>query len=93
MTVLGFILVLGIVVDDAIVVGERVYAHEQMNKEPMQAAVEGTWEVSVPVIFGVLTTIAAFLPLIMVDGQMSGFFAPLGWVSFSRWCAASSNHN
>ena len=80
MTVLGFILVLGIVVDDAIVVGERVYAHEQMNKEPMQAAVEGTWEVSVPVIFGVLTTIAAFLPLIMVDGQMSGFFAPLGWI-------------
>ena len=80
MTVLGFILVLGIVVDDAIVVGERVYAHEQMKKEPMQAAVEGTREVSVPVIFGVLTTIAAFLPLIMVDGQMSGFFAPLGWI-------------
>ena len=80
MTVLAFILVLGIVVDDAIVVGERVYAHEQMGKEPMQAAVEGTWEVSVPVIFGVLTTIAAFLPLIMVDGQMSGFFAPLGWI-------------
>jgi multidrug efflux pump subunit AcrB len=80
MTVLGFILVLGIVVDDAIVVGERVYAHEQMDKAPMQAAVEGTWEVSVPVIFGVLTTIAAFLPLIMVDGQMSSFFAPLGWI-------------
>ena len=79
-TLLALVIVLGIVVDDAIVVGERVYAHEQMNKEPMQAAVEGTWEVSVPVIFGVLTTIAAFLPLIMVDGQMSGFFAPLGWI-------------
>ena len=80
MTVLAFILVLGIVVDDAIVVGERVYAHEQQGKEGMQAAVEGTWEVSVPVIFGVLTTIAAFLPLIMVDGSMANFFAPLGWV-------------
>mgnify|MGYP003325615538 FL=1 len=54
MTVLAFILVLGIVVDDAIVVGERVYGHEQMGKEPIQAAIEGTWEVSVPVIFGCL---------------------------------------
>ena len=74
MTVLAFILVLGIVVDDAIVVGERVYGHEQMGKEPVQAAIEGTWEVSVPVIFGVLTTITAFLPLIAVDGRMSNFF-------------------
>ncbi|MEM6999633.1 MAG: efflux RND transporter permease subunit [Pseudomonadota bacterium] len=80
MTVMAFILVLGIVVDDAIVVGERVFGHEQMGKPALQAAVEGTWEVSVPVIFGVLTTIAAFLPLIMVEGRMSGFFAPIGWV-------------
>jgi|TARA_B110000908_G_scaffold45607_1_gene55594 multidrug efflux pump subunit AcrB len=80
MTVMAFILVLGIVVDDAIVVGERVFAHEQMGKPPLQAAIDGTWEVSVPVIFGVLTTIAAFLPLIMVEGRMAGFFAPIGWV-------------
>lgn len=80
MTVMAFILVLGIVVDDAIVVGERVYGHEQMGKPALKAAVEGTWEVSVPVIFGVLTTIAAFLPLIMVEGRMAGFFAPIGWV-------------
>ena len=80
MTVMAFILVLGIVVDDAIVVGERVYGHEQMGKPPLQAAVDGTWEVSVPVIFGVLTTIAAFLPLILVDGRMANFFSPLGWV-------------
>ena len=71
MTVMGFILVLGIVVDDAIVVGERVYGHEQMGKSRLDAAVEGTWEVSVPVIFGVLTTIAAFLPLILVQGRMA----------------------
>ena len=80
MTVMAFILVLGIVVDDAIVVGERVYGHEQMGKPGLKAAIEGTWEVSVPVIFGVLTTIAAFLPLIAVEGRMAGFFAPLGWV-------------
>ena len=80
MTVMAFILVLGIVVDDAIVVGERVYGHEQMGKPGLQAAIDGTWEVSVPVIFGVLTTIAAFLPLILVEGRMSGFFAPIGWV-------------
>ncbi len=80
MTVMAFILVLGIVVDDAIVVGERVYGHEQMGKSGLDAAVDGTWEVSVPVIFGVLTTVAAFLPLILVQGRMSGFFSPIGWV-------------
>lgn len=80
MTVMGFILVLGIVVDDAIVVGERVYGHEQMGKSRLDAAIEGTWEVSVPVIFGVLTTVAAFLPLILVQGRMAEFFSPIGWV-------------
>ena len=80
LTVMSFILVLGIVVDDAIVVGERVYGHEQTGKSKLQSAIDGTWEVSTPVIFGVLTTIAAFLPLVMVEGQMSDFFAPLGWM-------------
>ena len=80
MTVMAFILVLGIVVDDAIVVGERVFGHEQMGKSNLDAAIDGTWEVCVPVIFGVLTTIAAFLPLIMVQGHMAGFFSPIGWV-------------
>ncbi len=80
MTVMAFILVLGILVDDAIVVGERVYAHEQMGKDQVQAAIDGTWEVSVPVIFGVLTTIAAFLPLVLVEGRMSDFFSVIGYV-------------
>lgn len=80
MTVMAFILVLGILVDDAIVVGERVYAHEQMGKDQIQAAIDGTWEVSVPVIFGVLTTIAAFLPLVLVEGRMSDFFSVIGYV-------------
>jgi multidrug efflux pump subunit AcrB len=80
MTVLAFILVLGILVDDAIVVGERVYGHEQMGKAPVQAAIDGTWEVSIPVIFGVLTTMAAFLPLLLATGRMSGFFSVIGYV-------------
>ena len=80
MTVLAFILVLGILVDDAIVVGERIYGHEQMGKPPLQAAIDGAWEVSIPVIFGVLTTMAAFLPLVMATGRMSAFFGVIGWV-------------
>ncbi len=80
MTIMGFILVLGILVDDAIVVGERVYAHEQMGKSPVQAAIDGTWEVSIPVIFGVLTTIAAFLPLIFVAGRIANMMFALGIV-------------
>ena len=80
MTVMAFILVLGILVDDAIVVGERVYGHEQMGKPPVQAAIDGTWEVSIPVIFGVLTTMAAFLPLLLSTGRMAGFFSVVGWV-------------
>ena len=80
MTVMAFILVLGILVDDAIVVGERVYAHEQMGKSPVQAAIDGTWEVSIPVIFGVLTTMAAFLPLVLSTSRMAGFFSVIGYV-------------
>ena len=91
LTVMGFILVLGIVVDDAIVVGERVYGHEQLGKPRKQAAVDGTWEVSTPVIFGVLTTIAAFLPLVLVQGQMADSLHPLAGSSFSRCFLALSN--
>ena len=80
LSVMAFILVLGIIVDDAIVVGERVYAHEQMGKSPIRAAIDGTWEVSVPVIFGVLTTMAAFLPLIIASGRMAAVFGAIGWV-------------
>ena len=78
-TVLAFILVLGIVVDDAIVVGERIFSHEK-TKSPREAAIAGTSEVAVPVIFGVLTTIAAFLPILLIEGRMGSFFSVMGWV-------------
>ncbi|MBM87528.1 MAG: cobalt-zinc-cadmium resistance protein [Gammaproteobacteria bacterium] len=80
LTVMGFILVLGIVVDDAIVVGERIHAYERKGYSKDEAAIEGTLEVSVPVIFGVLTTIAAFLPILLLDGQMGSFFNAIGGV-------------
>lgn len=80
LTVMGFILVLGIIVDDAIVVGERIHSYERKGLSKEDAAIEGTMEVSVPVIFGVLTTIAAFLPILLLDGQMGAFFNAIGAV-------------
>jgi multidrug efflux pump subunit AcrB len=64
----AFILVLGIVVDDAIVTGENVYTRIQRGEHPRIAAVTGTHEVSVVVIFGVLTTVAAFTPMLGLSG-------------------------
>ncbi len=69
----AFILALGIVVDDAIVVGENIYEHRQLGKPFAQAAVEGALEVGTPVVFSILTTVAAFLPLVFVSGTMGKF--------------------
>ena len=80
LTVLAFILVLGIVVDDAIVVGERIFSFESKTETKREAAVQGTNEVVTPVVFGVLTTMAAFLPILILDGRMGAFFSTIGWV-------------
>ena len=64
----AFILVLGIVVDDAIVVGENVYTRIQRGEHPREASWRGTHEVGTVVIFGVLTTIAAFTPMLGLSG-------------------------
>ncbi len=66
----AFIVVLGIVVDDAIVVGENVYSFLEKGAKPLDAAIEGTKQVAVPVVFAILTTIAAFWPLLNVEGTM-----------------------
>lgn len=70
----AFIIVLGIVVDDAIVTGENVYSHLQRHGDATRAAIEGTREIAVPVTFGVLTTVAAFMPLMMIDGNRGKIF-------------------
>ncbi len=67
-TLFAFILVLGIVVDDAIVVGENVYSRIQRGEHPREASWRGTHEVGMVVIFGVLTTVAAFTPMLGISG-------------------------
>ncbi len=69
-SLMAFIVVLGIVVDDAIIVGENCYSEQQRTGNPLQGAVIGTQGVSIPVVFGVLTTIAAFAPMLWVPGPM-----------------------
>jgi multidrug efflux pump subunit AcrB len=69
-SLLGFIVVLGIVVDDAIVVGENVHTHQQRTKNKLRGAIEGAQSIVVPVTFGVLTTVAAFAPLLFLPGPM-----------------------
>jgi len=74
----AFIMVLGLLVDDAVVVGENVHRHQENAEDPLESAILGAQEVSVPVIFGVLTTIAAFLPMIFAPGVMGQVFGVIG---------------
>lgn|GEM_PF-66874 len=69
----GLVLVLGIIVDDAIVLVENTARHRGMGKERFEAVVDGVAEVSVPVIAAIATTIAAFLPLMLMPGLMGKF--------------------
>jgi multidrug efflux pump subunit AcrB len=77
MSLFGFILVLGIVVDDAIVTGENIYRHTHTSESGIEAAIKGTKEVAGPVTFGVLTTVAAFLPLAFIEGRRGAMFAQI----------------
>ncbi|MEE9138441.1 MAG: efflux RND transporter permease subunit, partial [candidate division NC10 bacterium] len=73
----SLILVLGLLVDDAIVVTENVYRYVEQGMDPRQAAMQGTAEVAWPVVATVTTTIAAFLPLLLIPGTMGVFLAPI----------------
>ncbi len=73
MSLFAFVLVLGIVVDDAIVVGENVFTHQERHGQGLKGSIEGAQEIAVPVVFAVVTTVAAFLPLIFVPGMMGKF--------------------
>jgi multidrug efflux pump subunit AcrB len=68
-SVFAFIMVLGIVVDDAIIIGENIYRKQEEGYGPLKAAVEGALEVGRPVIFSVLTTMVAFWPLLLAGGR------------------------
>jgi multidrug efflux pump subunit AcrB len=70
----GMILVIGILVDDGIVIGENIFQHFEAGKRPMRAAIDGTIEVVPAVITSVLTTIVAFSPLVFITGRMEMMF-------------------
>lgn len=74
-SLITMIVVLGIIVDDAIVVGESIYAHRKHGKGPLQAASDGVIEVGMPVLGAVTTTIIAFLPLVFVPGMVGKVMA------------------
>ena len=79
-SVFGFILVLGIVVDDAIVVAESVYAETEREGYSTANIVAGARRVAVPATFGVLTTIMAFLPMLFTGGALDAMTGSVGWV-------------
>lgn len=76
----AFILVLGIVVDDAIVVGESVHAEIEKKGQSLDNVVRGVKRVAIPATFGVLTTVAAFLPQTLATGPAAAFSKAIGGV-------------
>ncbi len=73
----ALIMILGIIVDDAIIVGEAIYVHRKRGLPPDKAAIEGSKEVSLPVFAAVMTSIVAFIPLVFVGGVMGKFISVL----------------
>jgi HAE1 family hydrophobic/amphiphilic exporter-1 len=71
----AFIMTLGILVDDAIIIGENIYTHSNLGKSPSAAVVDGLKEVGGPVVMAVSTTVVAFLPLMFITGIMGKFIA------------------
>ncbi|NKB36005.1 MAG: MMPL family transporter [Gammaproteobacteria bacterium] len=80
LSLFGFILVLGIVVDDAIIIGESIYTSITEHGHTLDNVIKGANKVAMPATFGVLTTIAAFLPMLFIGGQIGPFFETIGMV-------------
>lgn len=76
-TMFAFLIALGIVVDDAIVVGENVFVHRGQGKSLFQAAVDGTYEVMPAVVTSVATTVIAFMPVMYLEGRFQRLAAAL----------------
>lgn len=75
LSLFAFLIALGIVVDDAIVIGENIYSHREKGKPFVTAAIEGTLEVVPSVAMSIATTVVAFMPMLFVTGTMGKFFA------------------
>ncbi|WP_303722459.1 efflux RND transporter permease subunit [Malonomonas rubra] len=82
----AFIVVLGMVVDDAIITGENIYSHLKKHGETVDSVIRGAQEVAVPVTFGLLTTVAAFLPLLFMEGRRGPIFAQIPLIIIPVLC-------
>ncbi|MFD1550796.1 AcrB/AcrD/AcrF family protein [Putridiphycobacter roseus] len=74
LSLFGMIIVIGILVDDGIVIAENIYAHYEKGKTPIRAAIDGTIEVIPPIFSAVVTTILAFATFLYLDGRLGQFF-------------------
>jgi len=86
LSLFGFILVLGIVVDDAIIIGESAYAEAESKGHSIDTVITGALRVATPATFGVLTTIMAFSPTLFTEGSFSPFPESVGWVVILCLC-------
>jgi len=80
LSLFGMIIVIGILVDDGIVIGENIYHHYEQGKSPIQAAVDGTLEVIPPIVSAILTTIIAFSTFFFLDGRIGNFFSEVSLI-------------
>ncbi len=80
LSLFGMIIVIGILVDDGIVIGENIYAHYERGKTPIRAAIDGTMEVVPPIVSAILTTIVAFSTFFFLNGRIGNFFSEVSIV-------------
>ena len=80
LSLFGMIIVIGILVDDGIVIGENIYNHYEKGKSPVRAAIDGTLEVIPPIISAILTTMLAFSIFFFLDGGIGDFFREVSTV-------------
>ena len=80
LSLFGMIIVIGILVDDGIVIAENIYQHHEKGKTPVQAAIDGTMEVIPPILSAIITTILAFSIFLFLDGRVGDFFSEVSVV-------------
>ncbi|MEB3345317.1 efflux RND transporter permease subunit [Aquimarina gracilis] len=80
LSLFGMIIVIGILVDDGIVIAENIYQHYEKGKSPVQAAVDGTMEVIPPIVSAILTTVLAFSTFLFLDGRIGEYFGEVSTI-------------
>ncbi|MCP9199607.1 efflux RND transporter permease subunit [Gramella sp. GC03-9] len=80
LSLFGMIIVIGILVDDGIVISENIYQHSEMGKSPIRAALDGTMEVVPPILSAIITTVLAFATFLFLDSRIGEFFGEVSTV-------------